>query len=255
MTNVKYIIYTLISSALLLAVIGLWVGNKTGEVHLLGGSSGNTPGQVDGTPPGPLSVDETKNLPAPDNAKTTAQKPMASSTQNPIKNPIAVFHTTKGDIKLELFRDVMPITTGNFIKLVGEGFYNETKFHRVIAGFMIQGGDPNTKGTNSAIYGQGGPGYTIQDEFVDEPRLTNVRGTIAMANTGQPNSGGSQFFINLVDNKGLDFNKEPLSSKHPVFGRVVAGMDVVDAIGGVQKDNRDLPLEPIVIKSITIEGN
>jgi len=168
-------------------------------------------------------------------------------------NRIAVLNTNKGIIELELFEDMMPITTGNFIKLVEEGFYNETKFHRVIDGFMIQGGDPNSKTENSASYGTGGPGYTIQDEFVEGGLLTNTRGTIAMANTGQPNSGGSQFFINTVDNLSLDFNKEPLTSKHPVFGRVIEGLDIVDAISDVETiPGRDLPVEPVVIESIVI---
>lgn len=167
-------------------------------------------------------------------------------------NRIATFNTNKGVVKIELFEDKMPITTGNFIKLAEEGFYNGTKFHRVIDGFMIQGGDPNSKGDNAASYGTGGPGYTIEDEFVADPLLSNVRGTIAMANTGQPNSGGSQFFINTVDNTGLDFDKEPLSSRHPVFGRVIDGMDIVDAISKVPTGLRDVPVDPVIIESLTI---
>lgn len=167
-------------------------------------------------------------------------------------NRIATMHTNKGDIVLELFEDMMPITTGNFITLAEDGFYNNTKFHRVIDGFMIQGGDPNSKGDDTRIYGQGGPGFTIQDEFVAGEHLSNMRGTIAMANTGQPNSGGSQFFINTVDNIALDFDKEPLSSKHPVFGKVIEGLDVVDAISGVATAQADVPVEPVVIESVTI---
>jgi peptidylprolyl isomerase len=169
-------------------------------------------------------------------------------------NPTATFTTNRGTITLELFADVMPITTDNFIKLAEDGFYNNTKFHRVIAGFMIQGGDPNSKGDNPATYGQGGPGYTIQDEFVEDPRLTNTRGSIAMANTGQPNSGGSQFFINLVDNENLDFNvPDPNNSRHPVFGRVIDGMDIVDTIGAsLTTAPGNVPVEPVIIESITI---
>lgn len=170
-------------------------------------------------------------------------------------NPKAVFTTNKGTFELELFEDQMPITVGNFIKLAEEGYYDGTKFHRIIDGFMIQGGDPNTKGDNTASYGTGGPGYTIQDEFVKADNLSNVRGTISMANTGQPNSGGSQFFINTVDNLGLDFDREPLTSKHPVFGHVISGMDVVDAISSVETGARDLPVEPVVIQSLTIVRN
>ena len=170
-------------------------------------------------------------------------------------NPIAIIKTNYGEIELELLETEMPITVGNFVSLAESGFYNSTKIHRVIEGFMIQGGDPNTKGENESIYGQGGPGKTISDEFVEGELLTNTRGTIAMANTGQPNSGGSQWFINLVDNTGLDFNKPPLSSKHPVFGRVVKGMDVVDTIGKVETKERDMPVEPIVIESVMIKRN
>ncbi len=166
-------------------------------------------------------------------------------------NPIAVLETNKGVIEIELFDDTMPITAGNFAKLVGEGYYDGIKFHRVIDGFMIQGGDPITKTNEVLRYGTGGPGYSIPDEHVVGELLTNVRGTIAMANSG-PNSGGSQFFINLVDNSNLDFNKPPLSSKHPVFGRVISGMDVVDAIAGVETNPRSLPLEDIVIEKATI---
>ena len=107
-------------------------------------------------------------------------------------NPIVVLETTDGVIEIELFKDTMPITAGNFEKLVNEGFYNGIKFHRVINGFMIQGGDPNTKTPNALTYGTGGPGYSIADEHIKSDLLTNVRGTIAMANSG-PNSGVVSF--------------------------------------------------------------
>jgi peptidylprolyl isomerase len=167
-------------------------------------------------------------------------------------NPVAVFNTNQGVIELELFEDIMPITAGNFEKLVSEGFYDGVKFHRVIDGFMIQGGDPITKTEEFLRYGTGGPGYAIADEHVAGEYLTNVRGTISMANSG-PNSGGSQFFINLGDNTNLDFDKQPLSSKHPVFGRVISGMGVVDAIGKTEVNDRDLPVNDVVIESVVIE--
>jgi peptidylprolyl isomerase len=171
---------------------------------------------------------------------------------NNTMNPKAIFTTNKGTFELELYESQMPITVGNFVKLAKEGFYNGTKFHRVIDGFMIQGGDPNSKSDNAASYGQGGPGYTIEDEFVAAENLSNVRGTIAMANTGQPNSGGSQFFINTVNNVGLDFDKDPAASRHPVFGAVIKGMDVVDAIAGSETGPRDVPVDPVVIESVEI---
>ncbi len=166
-------------------------------------------------------------------------------------NPVVVLDTTAGQIEIELYEDRMPITAGNFKKLVNEGFYDSTKFHRVIEGFMIQGGDPITKTDEVLRYGTGGPGYSIPDEHIKGDNLTNVRGTISMANSG-PNSGGSQFFINLVDNTSLDFDKQPLSSKHPVFGKVIGGMDIVDEIGSTETNARDLPVEDISITAATI---
>lgn len=153
-----------------------------------------------------------------------------------------VMHTTMGDIKIQMHDD-MPITTGNFIKLAKEGFYNDVIFHRVIDGFMIQGGDPT--GT-----GMGGPGYNIQDEF--GKGHSNRRGTMSMANTGRPNTGGSQFFINTVDNVYLDkeFTQTPYA--HPVFGTVESGMDVVDKIGRVETDRNDKPLTDVKIISVEV---
>jgi len=146
-----------------------------------------------------------------------------------------LLQTTMGDVTIELFDKMMPITTRNFRTLVEKGFYDGTIFHRVIDGFMIQGGDP--KGT-----GYGGPGYTIKDELPPENR--NARGTISMANSG-PNTGGSQFFINVVDN-------HKLNPKHPAFGKVVAGMDVVDRIAKVPKDRDDRPRKPVTIKKARV---
>jgi peptidylprolyl isomerase len=169
-------------------------------------------------------------------------------------NPIAILDTNMGVIEIELFQNQMPITAGNFVNLINEGFYNGTKFHRVIDGFMIQGGDPISKTEDVFRYGTGGPDYAIPDEHIKGDLLTNVRGTISMANSG-PNSGGSQFFINLVDNTNLDFDKPPLTSKHPVFGRVVAGMDIVDMIGKVETGPNNLPVEPVVVNSVTLRTN
>ncbi|MEK6967057.1 MAG: peptidylprolyl isomerase [Nanoarchaeota archaeon] len=145
-------------------------------------------------------------------------------------NTIIKLETTEGNITIELFSETMPVTAGNFKKLVSEGFYDGVIFHRVIPSFMIQGGDPT--GT-----GMGGPGYKIKDEFSNNNK--NDRGTISMANAG-PDTGGSQFFINLVNNNFLD-------GKHPVFGKVTEGMDVVDKIANVQRDSRDKPLKEIKI--------
>lgn len=168
-------------------------------------------------------------------------------------NPVVILETNKGIIEIELYKDLMPVTAGNFEKLVSEGFYDGIKFHRVIDGFMIQAGDPNTKTDNVLTYGTGGPGYSIQDEHIANELLSNTRGTVAMANSG-PNSGGSQFFINLNENTFLDFNKDPLTSKHPVFGRIIKGMEVVDTIAttAVSQPN-NLPLESIIIEKATLK--
>ena len=152
------------------------------------------------------------------------------------KNTKVLVETNYGNITIELYSD-MPITAGNFEKLVEEGFYDGVIFHRVIDGFMIQGGDPT--GT-----GMGGPGYKIKDEFEHKGGNKNNRGTISMANAG-PNTGGSQFFINLIDNNFLD-------GKHPAFGVVVEGMEAVDVIGKVQTDSSDRPLKEVKIISAKI---
>ncbi|HLP79584.1 MAG TPA: peptidylprolyl isomerase [Acidobacteriota bacterium] len=148
-----------------------------------------------------------------------------------------LLETNVGNITIELYSD-MPITAGNFEKLASEGFYNGVIFHRIINGFMIQGGDPTGTGT-------GGPGYKIKDEFSsNRDHNKNNRGTISMANAG-PNTGGSQFFINLVNNNFLD-------GKHPVFGKVVEGMDVVDKIAKVKVDRNDKPLMNITIVKASV---
>ncbi len=144
--------------------------------------------------------------------------------------------TNYGDILIELYGE-MPVTAGNFKKLVEEGFYDGVIFHRVIDGFMIQGGDPT--GTDS-----GGPGYSIKDEFTGGDLDRNDRGTISMANAG-PDTGGSQFFINLVDNNFLD-------RKHPVFGKVVEGMDIVDKIAKVETGANDRPVKDVVIEKASV---
>ena len=156
----------------------------------------------------------------------------------------ATLHTTKGDIVIELLGADAPDTVANFIKLAQSGFYDGTKFHRVIKGFMIQGGDPLSKDdAMAARWGTGGPGYQFADEI--RPGNRNDAGTIAMANAG-PNTNGSQFFINTAANNFLD-------TKHTVFGKVVAGMEVVKAIEATPTGSNDRPVEPMVITSITLE--
>jgi cyclophilin family peptidyl-prolyl cis-trans isomerase len=150
---------------------------------------------------------------------------------------VATMTTTEGDITFELFDEDAPKTVSNFKQLAGQGFYDGLIFHRVIDGFMIQGGCPQGTGT-------GGPGYTFEDEI--NPHKV-VRGALAMANAG-PNTNGSQFFIVTVDAAPW------LDGKHTVFGQVTEGMDVVDRIGTTDTDSRDRPVEPIGIASLTFEG-
>jgi cyclophilin family peptidyl-prolyl cis-trans isomerase len=149
---------------------------------------------------------------------------------------MAILETTSGTIKLELFAEQTPMTVQNFIKLSKSGFYNGLIFHRVIDGFMIQGGCPRGDGS-------GGPGYTIKDEFVATLKH-NVPGVLSMANAG-PNTGGSQFFITLAPTPWLD-------GKHTVFGKVVEGMDVVRTIGKSQTDASDRPVKEVRMKSVQI---
>jgi cyclophilin family peptidyl-prolyl cis-trans isomerase len=167
-------------------------------------------------------------------------------------NPIATFETSLGTFKAEIFLDKMPITAGNFVKLAKSGFYDGLHFHRVIKNFMIQFGCPHSRDPNSPRAGTGdGPEGTIQDEHPAEFKLSNEPGTLAMANTGRPNSGSCQFFINVVHNSYLDWFT-PGASKHPVFGRVSDGMDVVKKIETTPTDGQDRPTSPLQMIRVTV---
>ncbi len=170
-------------------------------------------------------------------------KKIINNTNNTNFMQTAIIKTNKGDITLELDSRT-PKTTENFVKLAQQGFYNGTKFHRIIKDFMIQGGDPKTRDNNLINeWGTGGPGYTFEDEIFETNN--NLVGTISMANAG-PDTNGSQFFINTVDN---DF----LNTKHTVFGKVIAGMEVVRGIESVETGVFDRPIDPIEIISIEIK--
>ena len=168
-------------------------------------------------------------------------------------NPIAVMDTSEGVIKAELFLEQMPITAKNFIDLAESGFYDGLHFHRVIPGFMLQFGCPHSKDPESPRAGTGGPPHgTIQDEFLENAKFSNEPGTLSMANTGRPNSGGSQFFVNTVHNRFLDWWDRSTPSQHPVFGKVVEGMDVVQKIesfGSRQGKTK----KPLKMNKVTIE--
>ena len=169
-------------------------------------------------------------------------------------NPTATLSTSLGDFDVELFVDKMPNTAQNFIKLARAGFYDGLHFHRVIDGFMIQFGCPHSRDPESPRAGTGnGPDGTIADEHPPDAKISNEPGTLAMANTGSPNSGSCQFFINTVHNAYLDWFTGG-QSKHPVFGKVTQGMDVVNKIGNAATKAGDRPATPIKMIKVSIEG-
>ncbi len=160
------------------------------------------------------------------------------------KGPRAIIKTKFGEIELKLFPDLAPKHVENFIKLAKEGFYNGTIFHRVIPGFMIQGGDPNTKDSlKKDSYGQGGPGYTVKAEFSDTP---HKRGIVSMARANDPDTAGSQFFIVVEDSRFLD-------RKYTVFGEVTKGIGVADKIVSLPRNDRDLPNDRIEMTVTIVE--
>lgn len=160
------------------------------------------------------------------------------------KGPRAIIKTKFGEIELKLFPDLAPKHVENFIKLAKDGFYNGTIFHRVIPGFMIQGGDPNTKDSlKKDSYGQGGPGYTVKAEFSDTP---HKRGIVSMARANDPDTAGSQFFIVVEDSRFLD-------RKYTVFGEVTKGIGVADKIVSLPRNDRDLPNDRIEMTVTIVE--
>ena len=167
----------------------------------------------------------------------------SNSSDNMSNRQIAVIETNFGNIVIQLFPDVAPGHVENFVKLARDGFYDGSTFHRVIPGFMIQGGDPNSKDEDRSNDGQGGPGYTINAEFSDVP---HKRGILSMARAQDPNSAGSQFFIVVKDSNFLD-------GQYTVFGEVIEGMEVADKIVNVEKDGNDNPREKVTMK-VTIRS-
>jgi peptidyl-prolyl cis-trans isomerase B (cyclophilin B) len=166
-----------------------------------------------------------------------AKKKMDKKTQK------AVIETKFGDMEIKFFPDVAPKHVENFVKLAKEGFYDGTIFHRVIPGFMIQGGDPNTKGPDTRMYGTGGPGWNVKAEFNETP---HKRGILSMARSQDPDSAGSQFFIVVKDSNFLD-------RQYTVFGEVTSGMEVADKIVNAPRNSRDLPNERIEMKVKVVE--
>lgn len=160
-----------------------------------------------------------------------------------LKDIKAVIETKFGNIELKFYPDVAPNHVQNFIKLSKEGFYDGVIFHRVIPGFMIQGGDPNTKGTDKRTYGIGGPGHTVKAEFNN---TSHKRGILSMARSQDPDSAGSQFFIVVKDSSFLD-------NEYTAFGEVVNGIEAVDKIVSLPRDSSDLPNERVEMKVKVIE--
>jgi peptidyl-prolyl cis-trans isomerase B (cyclophilin B) len=171
-------------------------------------------------------------------AEETGDKKVADKAQETVidtKGAAALIETKYGEIKIKFFPDVAPKHVENFITLAKDGIYDGTIFHRVIPGFMIQGGDPNTKGPNKATYGSGGPGHNVKAEFNDK---SHKRGIVSMARSQDPDSAGSQFFIVVKDSVFLD-------RQYTVFAEVVEGMDVVDTIVNLTRNRTDLPDERV----------
>jgi len=154
----------------------------------------------------------------------------------------AIIKTSFGNIKFKLMSDIAPETVRNFSQLAKSGFYNGTLFHRIIPGFMIQGGDPNTKNPDKSTWGQGGPGYNLKAEFNSRSHL---RGIVSMARSTDPDSAGSQFFIVTSDSTFLD-------RQYTVFGEVVEGMEVADKIVNLPRDGNDCPKQEAKMLEVTI---
>ncbi len=185
----------------------------------------------------------TAHLNTDDISATSSDKALPGQKDLYSKYKEATIKTNYGDITVEFYGEDSPITVNNFMNLAAEGYYNNIKFHRVIKDFMIQAGDPNTKGSDKLTYGTGGPGYAFADEF-NNHKL--VRGSLAMANAGA-DTNGSQFFIVTAESTPW------LDGKHTNFGRVISGMKVVDKIEDLSTDERSLPLKDAIIKSIELK--
>jgi cyclophilin family peptidyl-prolyl cis-trans isomerase len=167
-------------------------------------------------------------------------------------NPTATLQTSLGDVQIELFADKMPATAGHFAELIKSGFYDGLHFHRVISGFMLQFGCPHSKDPSSPRAGTGNaPNGCIEDEHPEDAKISNEPGTLSMANTGRPNSGSCQFFVNTVHNGYLDWFSAG-ASKHPVFGKVTDGMDVVKKIESTPTNGQDRPDTPVKMIKATV---
>ena len=225
---------------------GVWYFTSGGSSESLNAEAGKQAAQFTSSLYGEKGSGTSAEVPTQTAPTAKAAVPVQPAPITKVENKKimnAILHTNFGDITIQFLDSATPNTVANFVKLAGEGFYNGTKFHRVIKSFMIQGGDPLTKDDSMAArWGTGGPGYQFNDEIGASNR--NDVGTISMANSG-PNTNGSQFFINVAANNFLD-------GKHTVFGKVTAGMDVVQKIEGTPTGPNDRPAEPVIITSVTL---
>jgi peptidyl-prolyl cis-trans isomerase B (cyclophilin B) len=216
------------------------------------GCSSTDPAATDATASPGTKMAATTPDASPATSATPEASPATSAVQGDVADrkpkdgdDVAVLDTDQGKIVLMFFPDKAPNHVKNFIKLAGKGFYDGTKFHRTIPGFMIQGGDPNTKNGDKSTWGQGGPGYQVKAEFND---VHHVKGILSMARSQDPDSAGSQFFIMVGTNPGLD-------GQYSAFGKVVSGLDVVDKIVALPSEPADqggAALQPVTVKSIKI---
>jgi len=217
-----------------------------------------------------VSTGTTNSLRHAATKRASSKKAFSTPAKAAMSNPIATFDTTEGSFKAEVYLDTMPLTSSNFIDLCKTGFYDGLHFHRVIDGFMLQFGCPHSKKNGAPNAGTGGPipnskfnnlstgevitrdarEGCIPDELTQ--KISNDVGTLSMANTGQKNSGGSQFFINTVHNNFLDWFDRSSPSAHPVFGKVTEGMDVVMKISKMETHPNDCPKKGVMVNSITI---
>jgi len=190
----------------------------------------------------PVQSETPESTPAPVTQTQSATPKEPAMAETTTTDKVAEMKTSKGTIVIRFFPDVAPNHVKNFLELSKSGFYNGVKFHRVIPGFMIQGGDPNTKNADQSLWGTGGSGKNLKAEF--NP-VHHRRGILSMARSGHPDSASSQFFIVVGDSGFLD-------NQYTVFGEVVSGMDVADQIVNAPKNSRDVPNEPVSIESVTV---
>jgi cyclophilin family peptidyl-prolyl cis-trans isomerase len=225
----------LICAALALAVFACAPANNTNTASDTAATASTTASTTTNTTAAPTTG----------GAPATATMPKAGDEEKPMsayENKVAELHTTSGEIDIRFFPDKAPGHVKNFIDLAEKGFYNGSKFHRVIPGFMIQGGDPNTISGDPATWGTGGSGKNIPAEFND---VHHARGIVSMARSNDPNSASSQFFICVADAGFLD-------RQYTVFGEVTKGMDVADKIVGAARGANDRPNNPTTIEKVVI---